>query len=53
MYAPAKPEYPILTLEKFADYDAWVFGIPTRFGAMPAQWKVSPYCEVKVLHIRY
>jgi len=39
MYAPAKPNYPILTLEKFAEYDGWVFGIPTRYGAMPAQWK--------------
>jgi len=39
MYAPAKPDYPILTLDKFAEYDGWLFGIPTRYGSMPAQWK--------------
>lgn len=47
MYAPAKPDYPIITLDKFAEYDAWVFGIPTRYGNMPAQWKVSSYCDMK------
>lgn len=46
MYAPAKPNYPILTLEKFAEYDGWVFGIPTRYGTMPAQWKVTPCCDM-------
>jgi len=39
MYAPPKPDYPVLTVEKFAEYDGWVFGIPTRYGTMPAQWK--------------
>jgi hypothetical protein len=47
MYAPAKPDYPILTLEKFAQYDGWLFGIPTRYGTMPAQWKVSPYFQLR------
>jgi len=41
MYAPPKDEsIPVLsdphTLEK---YDAFIFGIPTRYGNFPAQWK--------------
>ncbi|PPQ69842.1 hypothetical protein CVT24_003181 [Panaeolus cyanescens] len=39
MYAPPKPDYPIMTTEIFASYDAFLLGIPTRYGAMPAQWK--------------
>ncbi|GLB38995.1 putative candidate Quinone reductase [Lyophyllum shimeji] len=39
MYAPAKPNYPVITLEEFVKYDAYLFGIPTRYGTMPAQWK--------------
>ncbi|KAF8239973.1 NADH-quinone oxidoreductase [Tricholoma matsutake] len=39
MHAPAKPDYPVLTLDKFTTYDGFVFGIPTRYGMMPAQWK--------------
>jgi NAD(P)H dehydrogenase (quinone) len=39
MYAPAKPDYPVFTLEDFTKFDAFLFGIPTRYGTMPAQWK--------------
>jgi len=39
MYAPAKPDYPIITPAILASYDAFVFGVPTRYGNMPAQWK--------------
>ena len=39
MRAPAKPDYPIITPEILATYDAFLFGIPTRFGNFPAQWK--------------
>ncbi|KAG5653304.1 Minor allergen Alt a 7 [Sphagnurus paluster] len=39
MHAPAKPEYPVIDLEEFVKYDAYLFGIPTRYGTMPAQWK--------------
>ncbi|KAG5652639.1 Minor allergen Alt a 7 [Sphagnurus paluster] len=39
MYAPPKPDYPVIDLEEFAKYDAYLFGIPTRYGTMPAQWK--------------
>ncbi|KAG6811183.1 Minor allergen Alt a 7 [Tricholoma furcatifolium] len=38
MYA-AKLDYPVITLEEFAKFDAFLFGIPTRYGMMPAQWK--------------
>ncbi|ONH69046.1 Protoplast secreted protein 2 [Cyberlindnera fabianii] len=39
MYAPAKPDYPIATLETLESFDAFLFGIPTRYGNFPAQWK--------------
>jgi NAD(P)H dehydrogenase (quinone) len=41
MYAPPKPDYPIITPENLKDFDAFMFGIPTRYGNFPAQWKVS------------
>lgn len=40
MYAPAKPDYPIITPDILAGLDAFIIGIPTRFGNFPAQWKV-------------
>ncbi|TDL24547.1 NADH-quinone oxidoreductase [Rickenella mellea] len=39
MHAPPKSEYPVITPETLATYDAFLLGIPTRFGNMPAQWK--------------
>lgn len=39
MYAPAKSEDPIASAETLTQYDAFLFGIPTRFGNFPAQWK--------------
>jgi NAD(P)H dehydrogenase (quinone) len=39
MHAHAKPEYPIITPEILATYDAFLFGIPTRYGNFPAQWR--------------
>ncbi|KAH0544169.1 Minor allergen Alt a 7 [Glutinoglossum americanum] len=39
MHAPPKPDLPIITPSKLAEYDAFLFGIPTRYGNMPAQWK--------------
>jgi len=38
--APPKPNFPVLAPAGLKDYDAFLFGIPTRFGNMPAQWKV-------------
>jgi NAD(P)H dehydrogenase (quinone) len=40
MYAPPKPDYEVITPEKMATFDAFLFGIPTRYGNFPAQWKV-------------
>ncbi|KAF5362463.1 hypothetical protein D9756_002083 [Leucocoprinus leucothites] len=37
--APPKPDYPIATVETLTEHDAFIFGIPTRFGNMPVQWK--------------
>jgi len=40
MYAPDKPAYTVLSDPKvLTDYDAFIFGIPTRYGNFPAQWK--------------
>lgn len=39
MYAPAKPDYPIIDAATLATFDAFILGIPTRYGNFPAQWK--------------
>lgn len=39
LHAPPKPDYPIATLETLTLHDAFLFGVPTRFGSYPAQWK--------------
>ena len=39
MNAPvAKKEIPVATEETLEKYDAFLFGVPTRFGSLPAQW---------------
>lgn len=39
MNAPvAKPDVPVATEETLKQYDAFLFGVPTRFGSVPAQW---------------
>lgn len=39
MYAPPKKDYPVAEPADLLKYDAFLFGIPTRFGNFPAQWK--------------
>ncbi|KAF5316699.1 hypothetical protein D9619_006804 [Psilocybe cf. subviscida] len=39
IHAPAKPDYPIATPTTLTEYDGILFGIPTRYGSMPAQFK--------------
>ncbi|EDK45134.1 flavodoxin-like fold protein [Lodderomyces elongisporus] len=39
LHAPQKPNYPIATPDTLTQYDAFLFGIPTRFGNYPAQFK--------------
>jgi NAD(P)H dehydrogenase (quinone) len=39
MHAPAKPDVPIIEPTDLLAYDAILFGIPTRYGNFPAQWK--------------
>lgn len=39
MHAPPKSSYPVIEPQKLLDYDAVLFGIPTRYGNFPAQWK--------------
>ncbi|KAK9383549.1 flavoprotein-like protein [Kockiozyma suomiensis] len=39
IHAPAKPDYPIATVDTLAEHDAYLFGVPTRYGTFPSQWK--------------
>lgn len=39
MHAPAKSDIPIAEPATLEQYDAVLFGIPTRYGNFPAQWK--------------
>ena len=39
MHAPPKSSYPVAEPSTLLEYDAILFGIPTRFGNFPAQWK--------------
>lgn len=39
MHAPPKPDVPVITVNDLKDADGFLFGIPTRFGTMPAQLK--------------
>lgn len=42
MHAPAKHDYPIIDAKTLSTFDAFLFGIPTRYGNFPGQWKVRP-----------
>jgi NAD(P)H dehydrogenase (quinone) len=39
MYAPPKKDVPIISVDDLKDADGILWGIPTRFGTMPAQVK--------------
>lgn len=39
MHAPPKPSHPILEPHDLPRFDAFLFGIPTRYGNFPGQWK--------------
>ncbi|KAG2193863.1 hypothetical protein INT47_010008 [Mucor saturninus] len=39
MHAPPKPDVPVITVADLNEADGFLFGIPTRFGTMPAQIK--------------
>jgi len=39
MHAPPKPDYEVIDAQKLATFDAFLFGIPTRYGNMPGQWR--------------
>ena len=39
-------EIPYIEPKQMTAYDAFLLGIPTRFGNMPAQWKVSFLIQV-------
>lgn len=37
--APPKKDFPLATNETLTDYDAFLFGVPTRYSSMPSQWR--------------
>jgi NAD(P)H dehydrogenase (quinone) len=37
MHAPPKPDYPIASNDTLREYDAFLFGLPTRYGNQSAQ----------------
>lgn len=39
MHAPAKSSYSVAEPDDLLKYDGVLFGIPTRYGNFPAQWK--------------
>ncbi|KAF5096406.1 hypothetical protein D0Z03_001622 [Geotrichum reessii] len=39
LHAAPKTEDPVATPQTLTEYDAFLFGIPTRYGNFPAQWK--------------
>lgn len=39
MHAPPKSDIPVVDAATLEKYDAFLFGIPTRYGNFPAQWK--------------
>jgi len=39
LHAPAKPAYPIISAEQLPEFDGFLFGVPTRYGNFPGQWK--------------
>lgn len=38
LHAAPKPDFPIATPETLIEYDAFLFGFPTRYGTLPAQF---------------
>lgn len=53
MHAPPKPDYPIISVEELLNFDAFILGVPTRYGNFPGQWKASFFaatrCDPKYL----
>jgi len=39
MYAPPKPDYPVITPAELPEFDAFLFGVSSRYGGWPAQFK--------------
>lgn len=39
VHAPPKSSYPTIDIHILLEYDAALFGILTRYGNFPAQWK--------------
>jgi hypothetical protein len=49
MHAPPKKDYPVITATDLPQFDAFAFGIPTRYGNFPGQWKVRSFVSFRFL----
>ena len=47
MFSPSYTNYPLNSGNVLETYDAFLFGIPTRLGSFPAQWKAFWYTTGK------
>ena len=53
MSAVKQQDFPIANLETLTEYDAFLFGVPTRFGNMPAQIKVRCFSSYAFIHASF
>jgi hypothetical protein len=51
MHASQNLDYKYIDSHKLATFDAFLFGIPTRYGNFPGQWKVRFCSFVRRLHV--
>ena len=51
MHAPPKPDYPVIEPAQLAEFDGFLLGVPTRYGTMPAQWKVRLWAMMGTIRI--
>ncbi|KAL1739814.1 flavoprotein-like protein, partial [Schizophyllum fasciatum] len=50
LHAPSKPSFPTIDAKTMATFDGLIFGIPTRYGNFPGQWKASDRISAKTSH---
>ena len=48
--AVAKPDFPVITPEKLAEYDGFLLGAGTRYGRLPAAVSCCLYVFIRLLY---
>ena len=51
MGAPPKKDYPVISADELPKFDGFIFGIPTRYGNFPGQWKVRLKSPHRVIEL--